>query len=144
MKIFEIMGRLSVTARAEDSINSAAQKMKRYGVSVLAVVGEKGKFRGILTDRDIVLRAVAIGDDILDTRVGDVMTRRLLPPAPGDDIIGAAEMMGKFGVQQLPVVDHGRMVGMLSLADLAGRSGNSAEILRALGGKTNEKTVKTQ
>jgi CBS domain-containing protein len=75
--------------------------------------------RGVLTDRDIVVRAVADELDPGATRIAEVVTHDLVAVSPGDDIDTAVEMMRTHSVRRLPVLDGERLVGVVSLGDLA-------------------------
>ena len=72
-----------------------------------------------LTDRDIVLRCVALGGDARTMTAGDVMTRGVVTATPDVKVDDAAKRMGRGQVRRLPVVENGKLVGMLSLADMA-------------------------
>ena len=84
--------------------------------------GSDGCLRGMVTDRDIVLRCVAAEEDPAQTPVRDIMTRSCTCVAPGDDCREATRLMALHQVRRLPVVEGGKLVGMISLSDLA-RSG---------------------
>ena len=73
----------------------------------------------MLTDRDIVLRCVASGADARELRVADIMTRGVVTAEPETEVAEAARTMGGGQVRRLPVVEGGKLVGMLSLADMA-------------------------
>ena len=76
----------------------------------------------MVTDRDIVLRCIAAEEDPAQTPVRDIMTRSCATVAPGDDCREATRLMARHQVRRLPVVEGGRLVGVISLSDLA-RSG---------------------
>lgn len=75
----------------------------------------------MVTDRDIVVRCVAAGDDPECTRVAEIMTRRILAAEPDRSVDEAARLMAREQVRRLPVQEHGRLVGMVSLGDVAVR-----------------------
>ena len=83
------------------------------------VVLEDGQVRGILTDRDIVIRALAEGMDPSRTTVGEVCSRELTTLSPTDSIAQAVSIMRDKAIRRLPVVEGGRPVGIVSLGDLA-------------------------
>jgi CBS-domain-containing membrane protein len=84
---------------------------------------------GIVTDRDIVLRAVAEGLDTRKTSAEEVMTREIVTCRAGDDIQSALDLMARHQVRRLPIVDGGsRLVGMISQADVATRLNESEKI----------------
>jgi CBS domain-containing protein len=82
-------------------------------------VVDDGRLVGILTDRDIVVRGVAAGLDLTSARVGDVASRTPVAVAPDQDLDEAMELMAEHRVRRLPVVDDGRLVGVVSQADVA-------------------------
>ena len=86
------------------------------------MVDAAGNLRGIVTDRDIVTRCVAADADPAVTPLRELMTRRLSSVSPGDSLDDAASVMAALQVRRLPVVDRGRLVGIVALADMA-RSG---------------------
>ena len=91
-----------------------------------------GRLRGMVTDRDIVLRCVAAEDDPAQTMVRDIMTRSCAAVSPHADCRQAAQLMSRQQVRRLPVVEEGRLVGMLSLADLARSHRYDMEAAQAL------------
>jgi CBS domain-containing protein len=74
---------------------------------------------GMLTDRDIVVRAVADGGDPRAIKAGDIASRDIVTVRPGDDLDEAVRLMAQHQVRRLPVVDDGHLVGMLAQADVA-------------------------
>jgi len=74
---------------------------------------------GLLTDRDIAIRAIADGKDPSDTAVRDICSSDLVTTRPGDDVSEVAELMRSQAVRRIPVVDGDRPVGIVSLGDLA-------------------------
>ena len=83
------------------------------------IVTDGGRVAGIVTDRDIVIRAIAEGREARSTTVGDVCTSDARTLAPEDSVEAAAQAMAENGIRRLPVVDHGKLVGIVSLGDLA-------------------------
>ena len=81
--------------------------------------GNDGGLRGIVTDRDIVLRCIAAEDDPAQTQVKDIMTRNCAVVSPDDDAREATRLMAARQVRRLPVLEGGKVVGMVSLGDLA-------------------------
>ena len=119
MKVSDIMSDRVVTIDEREPVIAAARLLKRMNLGALPVTDRGGKLVGMLTDRDIVLRCVALGGDARTMTAGDVMTRGVVTATPdvkGDD---AAKRMGRGQVRRLPVVENGKLVGMLSLADMA-------------------------
>jgi CBS domain-containing protein len=106
------------TAPASMLLVEAARAMRDAGIGdVIVVEGEE--VRGVLTDRDIVVRAIAEGRDPVQTRVGEIMSRELTSVAPDDEVEAAIKLMREKAIRRLPVLERGRPIGVLSLGDLA-------------------------
>jgi CBS domain-containing protein len=109
----------SVTsARPSQSLADAARVMKTDDVGSVPVV-EGERLVGILTDRDIVVRAIAEGRDPLTVTVDEVVSREPVTLDPDQNLDEALELMVRHKVRRLPVVENGRLVGMLAQADVA-------------------------
>ncbi len=107
-----------VTARADDTLVDVARTMRDLDIGAMPVVDMSGVFRGIVTDRDIVVRAVADGN--AGARVTDVVSEGPLATlSPDDSAADAVALMGEQGVRRLPVVVGGECVGIVSIGDLA-------------------------
>ena len=119
MQIKDVMSRKVISISPEESAAVAARLLAQHNIGALPVCGREGQLRGVLTDRDIVLRCVAAEDDVRTSRVSDLMTRRVVSVHPEDSLEQAAALMADAQVRRLPVEQGGRLVGMLSLADLA-------------------------
>jgi CBS domain-containing protein len=102
------------------TIQEAAQKMRDLGVGPLPVCGENDRLIGMITDRDITIRAVAEGEDPCSACVRDVMTPDIVCCFEDQDIEEAAQMMEQKQIRRLVVLNRDkRLVGILSLGDLA-------------------------
>jgi len=119
MQIQELMNPAVVTIAPEESAALAARLLSRHNLGALPVCGSDGGLRGIVTDRDIVIRCVAASEDPARVPVRDIMTRDVETIAPTEDAAEAARRMARQQVRRLPVVDGRRLVGMVSLGDLA-------------------------
>ena len=119
MKVSEIMSGRVVTICQDEPVIAAARLLKRMNLGALPVTDRSGRLRGMLTDRDIVLRCVASGADARELRLADIMTRGVVTAEPETEVAEAARTMGGGQVRRLPVVEGGKLVGMLSLADMA-------------------------
>ena len=119
MKVSDIMSDRVVTIDEREPVIAAARLLKRMNLGALPVTDRGGKLVGMLTDRDIVLRCVALGGDARTMTAGDVMTRGVVTATPDVKVDDAARRMGRGQVRRLPVVENGKLVGMLSLADMA-------------------------
>ncbi|HEV2906632.1 MAG TPA: CBS domain-containing protein [Actinomycetota bacterium] len=117
MKITEIMTEAAVTDRPDDSLEAAAKKMwEQQTGSLLVTDGEE--LVGIVTERDI-LRAVGTRTS-LDTPLSAVMSKDLITVDPGASIREAARIMTEKWIRHLPVLDGGKLVGIVSQRDLSG------------------------
>jgi CBS domain-containing protein len=105
-------------AAPSETLVDAAALMRENDVGSLPVV-EEGQLVGMLTDRDIVVRTVAEGADPRKVAVGDVASREIVTVGPDADLDEALRLMGAHRVRRLPVVEGGRLVGMLAQADVA-------------------------
>ena len=133
MQIKDAMAREPLSVRADATIQEVAAGMRDAGIGVLPVVTDKGELAGIVTDRDIAVRAVAEGLGS-ETLVGRVLTRRLAVVEPFDELEDALSLMREHQVRRLPVVEDDRLVGMLAQADIAALSAEreAAETLRSV------------
>lgn len=107
-----------VAVRPDASLVEAAQLMRSQNIGDV-VVADGQEVVGVLTDRDIAVRAVAEGLDPLTVGAGSVCTPDPLVVAPDDPVSAAVALMREHAVRRLPVVENGLPVGMVSLGDLA-------------------------
>lgn len=117
-KVSELMTSAPVALRSGQPLTEAARAMRENGIGAVLVIDD-GKLKGLVTDRDIVVRAVADGRDPGQTPVAEVCSPDLVTTAPNDDADAAVRRMREHGVRRIPVVDGGRPVGMLSIGDMA-------------------------
>ena len=120
MKLKELMTRNVVTVNPEESVAVAARMLSRYNIGSMPVCSREGRLLGLVTDRDLVTRCMASGGTA-DMRVRDVMTSNLVTASPDMEAGLAAGLMGRKQIRRLPVVEKGRLCGMVSLGDLANR-----------------------
>ncbi|HEY7454112.1 MAG TPA: CBS domain-containing protein [Thermoleophilaceae bacterium] len=114
----QIMTRDPRTVDATGTIADAARTMRDGDIGDVVVV-DGGEVSGIVTDRDIVIRAVADGRDPESTKVADVCTTGVETIEPGASVDDAVRLMRENDVRRLPVTENGRPVGIISLGDLA-------------------------
>ena len=119
MKVRELMSKPVIRIHADEPVSVAARTLTHYNVGALPVCGTDGRLCGVITDRDIVTRCMAAEKDLGHTKVRDVMTAGVLSVEADADTALAAHMMGHRQVRRLPVVENGRLCGMISLGDLA-------------------------
>lgn len=116
-KIRDLMTTELVTIPADATVLDAAKRMRDAGIGGVIVL-EDGAICGIVTDRDLVVRAIARERDPRTTTLGDVCSRDLATVTPDDQIGRAIQLMRDKAVRRLPVVEKGQPVGILSLGDL--------------------------
>ena len=119
MKIRELMSDPVIRIHPEESVAVAARTLTRYNIGILPVCGNDGRVCGLVTDRDLVTRCIASGRSVSMTPVREVMTTQILSVRPDMDANAAALIMGRAQVRRLPVLENGRLCGMVSLGDLA-------------------------
>lgn len=109
-----------ITIKETASLADAARLMRDNDIGPLLVMGNGGgTIRGIVTDRDIVIRAIAEGRNPRETMVSEVCTDELVMASPDDDVEEALALVRNRAIRRLPVVEDGHAVGILSLGDLA-------------------------
>ena len=114
----EVMTPNPATCTPSDTVLDAAKAM-REGDFGAVVVTEEGGVRGILTDRDIVVRTVAEGREPASTEVREAFTTEPTTLSPGDSLDQAVDALREAHVRRLPVVDGSEVVGIVSIGDLA-------------------------
>lgn len=117
-QVKDVMTGEPATVSREASLTTAAALM-RDGHMGDVLVAEAGRLTGVLTDRDIVIRTVAEGRDPASVTVGEVCSTDVIAVSPDDDSDHAVRLMREKAVRRLPVVDGGRLVGVVSIGDLA-------------------------
>ena len=134
MKLREIMTNPVIRIRPEESVAVAARTLTHYNIGILPVCGNDGRVCGLVTDRDLVTRCLASGRSPVNTAVRDVMTAQVICARPDMDTTMAAGLMGREQIRRLPVVENGRLCGMVSLGDLAVQEESSLDAGDALSG----------
>jgi CBS domain-containing protein len=103
-----------------ETLADAARKMKDLDVGSLPICGEDQRLKGMITDRDIVLEAVAEGRDPADVKASDLGGEEVVTIGADDSISEALKTMADHKVRRLPVIDGHELIGVVSFADLAG------------------------
>lgn len=130
MEIRDIMTTRVVSVEPGSSVKDAALLMNKNNIGSVPVV-ENGAVKGMLTDRDIVLRCVAEGRDANSVKVSDICSNGTISVKSNQSLSDAVHVMSSEQVRRLPVVDNGKLVGMLSFADIA-REKHGMEIAEAI------------
>jgi CBS domain-containing protein len=127
----EIMTKSVTTATREMSLREIAKLMRDGDMGILPIVDGK-KLVGLVTDRDIVVRAVAEGKDS-STKVDEVMSKEIFSVKPSDFVFEAVRLMGDKQVRRIPVVDEqDELVGIIAIADVALEMEDQREIAETL------------
>ena len=116
--VADVMSEEPRSVSSEGAVREAAQVMLAEDVGSVPIVDGQDTLVGIITDRDIAIRVVAAGLDPSTTRVGMVASSDLHAVAPHESLDDAYERMTTWQIRRLPVVEGGRLVGMLAQADL--------------------------
>lgn len=115
-----------ISVNENDPVLNATQKMKDADVGSV-IVNKNNRLVGIVTDRDIVLRSSAMGVSPDTMTCAEVMSTSVVTAEPNMDIDEVANLMSSNQIRRLPVAESGRVVGMISLADITQSRGNSDE-----------------
>jgi CBS domain-containing protein len=126
MKVRELMTKQPTTVKPDAKLGEVATLMKQEDCGSIPVV-EDGRLVGIVTDRDIVIRGVAAGKDPKTQRVSEVMSADPVGIGPDEDVSEAEKVMGDRQIRRLPVVEGGRLVGIIVTAQIA-RAGNERSV----------------
>src|SRR4030081_2764747 len=132
MKVREIMTRNPSTAELEGTTEESGSIMKEEDVTAIAVLDEDHELAGVITDRDIVVLCIAEGHDASECKAEDILSKKIWlksgagvqAASPDMDAVEAAEMMVRYQVRRMPVIEEGRLVGMISLGDVVRPTGN--------------------
>ncbi len=119
MKVRNIMSDRVIKIHPEETVQVAARTLKQHNVGFLPVCGSDGKLCGLVTDRDLITRCVAANLSPEKTPVRQVMTGQVHTVDPNMEASVAAHLMGRQQVRRLPVVEDGKLCGILSLGDLS-------------------------
>jgi CBS domain-containing protein len=117
------------TVRPEATIREVAEIMRTEDVGVVPIVGEDGRLVGLVTDRDLVVRGIAAGKSIDELRARDVATTDIEVASQRDALSDIIDLMGRQQIRRVPVIDdRDRLIGIVSLADIANRADQDEEL----------------
>ena len=114
----EAMSTEPICLTSSTTLIDAAVQMREYDIGDVLIT-DQDRIYGVLTDRDIVIRALAEGRDPASTTAGEIASRQLVTVSPDDPVNRAVELMREHAVRRLPVCQDGRPVGIVSVGDLA-------------------------
>lgn len=119
MIVQDVMSRRIISVSPDENAAVAARLLSHYNIGALPVCTKDGRLRGMVTDRDIVLRCVAAEEDPLTVKVSDIMTRRIFSVGSKQSVDEASALMAKEKIRRLPVQENNKVVGMISLSDIS-------------------------
>jgi CBS domain-containing protein len=134
LRVEDVMVKEAITIDEEMTVKEAADLMNKFEIGCLIAVG-KGKAVGILTERDLLKRIIAEGKDAAKIHVKDVMTSPLIVVEPKMDLAEAVKLMFQMKIKKLPVVEGTRLVGLVSLTDIARFQPQLMTIIKQLAAK---------
>jgi len=121
MQIADLLGAKGIgviAMRPDTAVSNAALLLSDQAIGVAAVVDENDSLIGILSERDITRGLAEFGAEIVDVRVDQLMTRKIVSCDPETTIEDAMAIMHDNGIRHLPVIDDGSLVAMVSIRDL--------------------------
>ncbi len=125
MKIREVMTESVVTAAADTPVRRVAEVMRERNVGSVVLLGDEGEAVGFITDRDLAVSVLADGHGG-DATASDHASSPVVTAEPAMDVEEATKLMVANGIRRLPIIDDGRLTGIVTLDDLAARIGDPA------------------
>lgn len=120
MKVLQVMTKDVRHCKSSESLAECSRKMSELDVGSMPVVDPHGNLAGIITDRDITIRAVANDVDVSEAPVGDYVSTPVITVSPELEIEEASALMSEKQIRRLPVLDNeGVLIGIITLGDLA-------------------------
>lgn len=116
--VHEVMSREPICLSSNTALIDVARQMREYDIGDVLLTDDD-RISGMITDRDIVIRALAAGRDPTGTTAGEIASRDLITLSPDDPLDRAVQLMREHSVRRLPVCQDGRPIGMVSIGDLA-------------------------
>ena len=118
LKVRDVMVREVITVDEDSTVKEAVDVMNEFQIGSLIVL-EKGRAMGIVTERDFLRRVIAGAKDVLNTKVKEIMTTPLVVVEPSMDLEDAVKLMFQSKIKKLAVVDANKLVGIVTLTDIA-------------------------
>jgi len=131
LKVEDVLVKEVITIDENSTVKEAAEIMNKFEIGCLIAV-RKGKAMGIITERDLLKRVVAEAKDATKTKVKDVMSSPLVVVEPSMDLEDAVRLMFQMKIKKLPVVEGKRLVGLVTLTDIARFQPQMIRILKQL------------
>jgi CBS domain-containing protein len=140
LKVRDVMVREVITVDENSSVKEAVDIMNEFQIGSLIVL-EKGKAKGIVTERDFLRRVIAEARDVVNTKVKEIMTTPLVVVEPSTDLEEAVKLMFQSKIKKLAVVDANKLVGIVTLTDIARFQPQMIKMLKQL--TTKQETPKS-
>jgi len=118
MLVKEAMNKGVKTIRPSDTVKNAAQIMNENRIGSLVVVSGTGEVVGIITERDILTDIVAESKNAEDVKIEEIMTKNIITISPEKSLEDAADVMTENKIKKLPVVENGKLIGIITATDL--------------------------
>ncbi|MBI3308567.1 MAG: CBS domain-containing protein [Candidatus Melainabacteria bacterium] len=118
-KVSQVMQTKIVTAKPKANVFELAKLMDNENVGSVLIVNDEGKLLGLVTDRQVVIRVVATKKDLSTTTADEIMTKWPMSIFPDTTCKEALDIMGDYGFRRLPVEDKNKLIGIISISDLA-------------------------
>lgn len=134
LKVEDVMVKEVITIDENSTVKESAEVMNKFEIGCLITV-RKGKAMGIITERDLLKRVIADARDAAKTKVKDIMSSPLVVVEPSTDLEEAVKLMFQMKIKKLPVVDGKRLIGLISLTDIARFQPQMMKILKQLATK---------
>ena len=131
LKVEDVMVKEVITIDQNSTVKEAAEVMNKFEIGCLIAV-RKGKAIGVITERDLLKRIVAEARDATETKVKDVMSSPLVVIEPSVELEEAVKLMFQMKIKKLPVVDGKRLVGLITLTDIARFQPQMIKLLKQL------------
>ncbi|HEX2924964.1 MAG TPA: CBS domain-containing protein [Ruminiclostridium sp.] len=131
MKVKDIMTTNVAYVEPNFTISDTAKLMQQHNVGSIPVC-DKGSVVGMVTDRDIVVRNIAVGKNPQQTPVSDIMTTKITSVSPDMEMSQVTRMMANSQIRRVPVVDHNNLVGIVALGDVATDAKFDTEVAETL------------
>jgi len=131
MKVEDVMIDKVITVKDDETVKRAVDIMNKHEIGCL-VVEKNGSAVGILTERDLMKRVLAKCKDPKKVKVCDIMTQPLMYVSPKTDVEQAAKIMFKLKIKKLPVIEESRLVGLVTVTDIARSSEKTVRMLKEI------------
>ena len=134
LKVRDVMVREVITVDENSSVKEAVDTMNEFQIGSLIVL-ERGKAKGIVTERDFLRRVIAEAKDVMNTKVKEIMTAPLVVVEPSTDLEEAVKLMFQNRIKKLAVVDANKLMGIVTLTDIARFQPKMIRMLKQLAAK---------